>query len=655
MVSKRLFNLTICFIFGFLLMGNVFSADFSCELQNIQEKSCDDKSILMALSGTTNAHGELRGKGHYNYVICCDFEGTQDCRGNNEVLNLSSGANAHGEIYGTNDYGSDVCFGELECNYEEDSCSGDYFDIVSLSDTTNAHLGEFDAYTTKVCCKWTTGKAYWANPANFEEKKDTVFEDGKIALVLNHSGLDGTYDNIEIFEEDPIDDDEIKTGNDALNGGVTYYLPDKNAVLIGIWDITTEDLAKSDDWEEFYFTANGIRSDNILEILERPEGVYTCKGYTTETLCTTEEPNDYAAKNTLGELINCGEKTYDEDGKASTIIDCYCGWNGTDCQDKWVILGADIISTIDHCKNSIQDEDEEGVDCGGEYCDEDCNLDSDGDNIPDIEEDANNNGVVDAGETDPNNADTDGDGFSDGEEVLRGTDPTDANTFPQPIDNNNDGDFEDPEDDADGDGLTNEEEDANNNGVVDVGETDPNNADTDGDGFSDGEEVLRGTDPTDATDFPQLGQAGYIHCKDDKQNEDETGLDCGGEHCGDCVVVVDYPGIGSCTFVDKGGDDCEDGFLDYKWDAIWEWSSGNSFTSNDNEFSQDPEDYTQDPEGTFHYDPQKDFSECEGGTTTIDCPAQIQLPFFGFFSFFISLALITLIYTALIFKNKKIF
>jgi hypothetical protein len=74
-------------------------------------------------------------------------------------------------------------------------------------------------------------------------------------------------------------------------------------------------------------------------------------------------------------------------------------------------------------------------------------LDSDGDGIPDDVEDANQNGIVDAGETDPNKIDTDSDGLSDGVE------------------------------------------DENHNGMVDAGETDPTDADSDNDDLYDGLEV----------------------------------------------------------------------------------------------------------------------------------------------------------------------
>jgi MYXO-CTERM domain-containing protein len=104
-------------------------------------------------------------------------------------------------------------------------------------------------------------------------------------------------------------------------------------------------------------------------------------------------------------------------------------------------------------------------------------ADRDGDGLSNDAEDANGNGVVDPGETDPAIADTDGDGLSDGVEVL-GVNPTDP-TNP----------------DTDGDGLRDGVEDADHDGRQDAGETDPNNADTDNDGLNDGLETRGPTDP----------------------------------------------------------------------------------------------------------------------------------------------------------------
>lgn len=54
--------------------------------------------------------------------------------------------------------------------------------------------------------------------------------------------------------------------------------------------------------------------------------------------------------------------------------------------------------------------------------------------------------------------------------------------------------------DTDGDGLPDTVEDRNGNGVIDTGETDPLNADTDGGGEADGSEVRAGRNPLDSSD-----------------------------------------------------------------------------------------------------------------------------------------------------------
>ena len=114
--------------------------------------------------------------------------------------------------------------------------------------------------------------------------------------------------------------------------------------------------------------------------------------------------------------------------------------------------------------------------------------DCDNDGISNGDEDANGNNIVDAGETDPADPDTDDDGINDGDEVNAGTDPLDA------CDPNI---YAVPSGDCDMDGLTNGAEDSNNNGVYDPGEeTDASNPDTDGDGYTDWEELTGFDDPT---------------------------------------------------------------------------------------------------------------------------------------------------------------
>ena len=58
--------------------------------------------------------------------------------------------------------------------------------------------------------------------------------------------------------------------------------------------------------------------------------------------------------------------------------------------------------------------------------------------------------------------------------------------------------------DDDNDGLFDIDEDINGNGIVDAGETDSLNPDTDSDGFNDGEELDAGSDPLDSESIPTI-------------------------------------------------------------------------------------------------------------------------------------------------------
>jgi len=94
--------------------------------------------------------------------------------------------------------------------------------------------------------------------------------------------------------------------------------------------------------------------------------------------------------------------------------------------------------------------------------------------------------------------DSDLDGLSDADELLIGTDPLDADTDDDGLEDGEEVNWYDTnplDTDTDDDGLSDGDE-------IKVYFTQPNNADTDNDTYRDGEEIDYGTDPLDDTDFP---------------------------------------------------------------------------------------------------------------------------------------------------------
>ena len=193
-----------------------------------------------------------------------------------------------------------------------------------------------------------------------------------------------------------------------------------------------------------------------------------------------------------------GTYDYDHDG-ISDNIEFNNGTNPSE-QDT---DGDGVLTHLDNCPSTPNpdqaDFDGDGV---GDACDPNA-VDTDGDGIldyydncvaiPNVDQtDTDNDGIGDV--CDPDFTDGDGDGVSDNADNC----PLISNPNQADTDGDGVGDFCDPDADADGDGLANNVE--TNTGIfVDVNSTgtDPFNADSDNDGFFDGEEVnSANTNPT---------------------------------------------------------------------------------------------------------------------------------------------------------------
>jgi hypothetical protein len=146
----------------------------------------------------------------------------------------------------------------------------------------------------------------------------------------------------------------------------------------------------------------------------------------------------------------------------------------------------------DGLPDSVEDKNGNGIVDPGETDPFDADTDDDG--IIDGIEDTNHNGIVDAGETNPCSSDSDADGVQDGTEIGLTTSAisidTDLSVF---IADEDTASITYPTiPDTDGDGFTDGEEDSNYNGVVELGETDPTTkmGDVDGNGIQDLTDLL---------------------------------------------------------------------------------------------------------------------------------------------------------------------
>jgi len=349
------------------------------------------------------------------------------------------------------------------------------------------------------------------------------------AEVLGADGIPGSGDETSPLDTDT-DDGGATDGAEVLIDGTDPLVPSDDLVDTdgdGLSDFVetnvhgtdpldpdSDDDGLSDGEEVLTVGTDPLDPDSDNDRLLDGEEVAGADG-----LPGTPDGTDPLAPDTDGDGLDDGEEVLDE-GTDPNVVDTD-GDGLTDGQEVRT-YGTDPLDT---------DSDDDGLTDDVEVLvtDTDPNdADSDDDGLSDSEE-------VDTTGTDPNVADSDADGLSDGEEVnVYTTDPLDTDTDDGGVPDGQevllDGtDPLDPSDDmptgpvdTDGDGLTDDEEavigtdpldpDTDDDGLLDGEEvqthdTDPLDPDTDGDGLEDGDELVGAdgtpftgdeTDPTDA-------------------------------------------------------------------------------------------------------------------------------------------------------------
>ncbi len=133
----------------------------------------------------------------------------------------------------------------------------------------------------------------------------------------------------------------------------------------------------------------------------------------------------------------------------------------------------------------------------------------------DLDNDGLTNLQEQAAGTHPTNKDSDGDKIADGTEV--------GLVSANPLDTDGDGVIDALDTDSDNDGISDDEEDANDNGVWDEGaETNWRSSDTDGDGYTDGDELTQNqSDPLDAGSVPPDNDADKVSDINDPDDDND--------------------------------------------------------------------------------------------------------------------------------------
>jgi hypothetical protein len=205
----------------------VTAADYTCPINQ----------QIFRISSQTNAHAEqVIGATGYGTQICFDdyfpaFAGTPNrvCDVNNPpILKLSATSNAHAEIPSLTNYNFGVCYGGLACVVQTAACGVGKTEIASLSSNTNAHVGIPGTYTGtgsyRVCCSVGTipPAAGGANFSSVEWRNglgvrigQTVGRSAYVTQTVTMNARTqfpaGTSITFEVWEEDALDDDFIRT------------------------------------------------------------------------------------------------------------------------------------------------------------------------------------------------------------------------------------------------------------------------------------------------------------------------------------------------------------------------------------------------------------------------------------------------------------
>ncbi|MBI3573367.1 MAG: hypothetical protein HY092_04165 [Candidatus Kerfeldbacteria bacterium] len=158
-VKQNIFIVGIVAFTSLLSANSVDAGTLSC---SVTTAAACTGTVIYRMSGSSNAHAELPSQSTAAYasnVVCCTGVsglGTA-CSGTfATALKLSGVTNAHSQQNSLSNYANSACIsvpsgGSVSIGYQASNCTGFDTTLGSMAATTNAHVGNGAAYTTKIC------------------------------------------------------------------------------------------------------------------------------------------------------------------------------------------------------------------------------------------------------------------------------------------------------------------------------------------------------------------------------------------------------------------------------------------------------------------------------------------------------------------------
>jgi hypothetical protein len=306
------------------------------------EHLCDDtKDVMFEIEKRDNSEVGVFNPptdSPYNYQICYNEifgisgDGDRTCDGvDNLIIGIKGGAFG-GKVQTPESYMeglgyTPLCYSDLICrSVTTGNCdtANNEQEIIRLLQETDSRVSLIDADAIKICCtsprsnpEVESDNLYWAdmNKVRIGETEGVFLSPPNlgdtILMIGEETGIsEGTQVTFSIYGDDTFDNDDVRTGDDAIIGVI------KNGRAIGKWKISQEDLDKAGDAfggdEEFIFKIQGQES-NKLKITSNPNNALPY------TEITSPIDTNYIIEGQTTALIDFKQKSSDADDDLKII------------------------------------------------------------------------------------------------------------------------------------------------------------------------------------------------------------------------------------------------------------------------------------------------------------------------------------------------